>query len=442
MRAPGKYLLASVAAVAFSAASAFAADVPVKAPMLKTGAVYDWTGWYSGYNVGVGVSQVEVTSGSLSGSDDLGGVGLAGGVQAGQNWQLNRNWVVGIEGDIGYLGINRSHQNWFSEFANGIKTGWYGTLRGRFGYAEGPSLFYVTGGAAFVNVTNNFDEVFQDRNLVSKSKIAAGATIGGGIETQLGSNWSAKAEYLFVDAGSQDIVNPDVLGGTTARVENRFHVFRYGLNYKFGGADVVGGAMPTNTWTGFYAGVNAATGVSEIHGNTTPIVGSIDRAGAGLTGGISAGYLWSVGPSWAAGIEGDIGYLGTGRSLVDLADSDFAFGVKTDGYGTVRGRLGYSSGPALLYLTTGAAFVSIRNNFDDVAEPVFASKREIAIGWTVGGGIEAMLDRNWTAKTEYLFIDAGNQNVRNPSFSPGGDTARFENQFHVFRFGLNYRFGS
>ena len=86
--------------------------------------------------------------------------------------------------------------------------------------------------------------------------------------------------------------------------------------------------------------------------------------------------------------------------------------------------------------------MSVRNNFDDVAEPVFVSKREIAIGWTVGGGIEAMLDRNWTAKTEYLFIDAGNQNVRNPSFSPGGDTARFENQFHVFRFGLNYRFGS
>ena len=86
--------------------------------------------------------------------------------------------------------------------------------------------------------------------------------------------------------------------------------------------------------------------------------------------------------------------------------------------------------------------MSIRNNFDDVAEPVFVSKREIAIGWTVGGGIEAVLDRNWTAKTEYLFIDAGNQDVRNPSFSPGGDTTRFENRFHVFRFGLNYRFGS
>ena len=441
MRALGKFL-ASVAAVALSAASALAADAPVKAPVIKAAApVYDWTGWYGGYNVGVGVSQVEVTSGSLSGSDDLGSVGLTVGVQAGRNWQLNRNWVVGIEGDIGYLGINRSHQNWFSELANGIKTGWYGTLRGRFGYAEGPSLFYVTGGAAFVNVTNNFDEVFQDRNLVSKSKIATGATIGGGIETQLGSNWSAKAEYLFVDAGSQDIVNPDVLGGTTARVENQFHVFRYGLNYKFGGTDVVGGVIPTNTWTGFYAGVNAATGVSEIHGNTPPTVGSIDRAGAGLTGGISAGYLWSVGPSWVAGIEGDIGYLGTGRSLVDLANSDFAFGVKTDGYGTIRGRLGYSSGTALLYLTTGAAFVSVRNNFDDVAEPVFASKREIAIGWTVGGGIEAVLDRNWTAKTEYLFIDADNQDVRNPSFSPGGDTTRFENRFHVFRFGLNRKFG-
>ena len=125
-----------------------------------------------------------------------------------------------------------------------------------------------------------------------------------------------------------------------------FDVFRYGLNYKFGGTDVVGGAIPTNTWTGFYAGVNAATGVSEIHGNrTTLIVGSIDRGGAGLSGGVSAGYLWSVGPSWVAGIEGDIGYLGTGRLACGSCHSDFAFGVKTDGYGTVRGRLGTAVDP-------------------------------------------------------------------------------------------------
>ena len=59
MRAPGKFILASVTAVAFSAASAFAAHVPAKAPMSgkprrpsTTGV--DGTG---GYNVGVAVAQ-------------------------------------------------------------------------------------------------------------------------------------------------------------------------------------------------------------------------------------------------------------------------------------------------------------------------------------------------------------------------------------------------
>jgi outer membrane immunogenic protein len=446
MRAPKKRLsLAGVAALAFSGTSALAADVPVKAPAIKaTGPVYDWTGWYGGYNVGVGVSQAKITSESLSGSDDLGSVGFVGGVQAGRNWQLGPNWVVGIEGDLGYLGINRSHQNWFSEFANGIKTGWYGTLRGRFGYANGPTQFYVTGGGAFVQVGNNFDDVFEDRTIVSRSKIAAGGTIGGGIETQLGGNWSAKAEYLHIDAGRQEIFNPQVLpllGGRTTRFENRFHVFRYGLNHKFDGSGMAAGAMPSEDWTGFYAGVNAGAGVSETHGDTRPIIGSIDRVGAGFTGGVQAGYFWRVNPNWVAGIEGDIGYLGIERSLRDLSDSDFVFGVKTDWYGTVRGRLGYTTGPALLYLTAGAAFVNVRNNFDDLLS-VLAAKREIATGWTVGGGIEAVLDKNWTAKTEYLFINAGRQGVLNSSFSPGGDVTRFENRFHVFRFGLNYRFGS
>jgi outer membrane immunogenic protein len=71
----------------------------------------------------------------------------------------------------------------------------------------------------------------------------------------------------------------------------------------------------------------------------------------------------------------------------------------------------------------------------------FFSSRSIATGWTVGAGIEAALAKNWSAKSEYLFVNAGSQNPFNPNFVDGGATGHFDNRFHIFRFGLNRKFG-
>jgi hypothetical protein len=53
----------------------------------------------------LGVLQTDINSDR---SFDRGDVGFAGGVQGGFNWQLAPSWVIGLEGDIGYLGIDRS----------------------------------------------------------------------------------------------------------------------------------------------------------------------------------------------------------------------------------------------------------------------------------------------------------------------------------------------
>ncbi len=425
-------------ALATAAQPAAATDAPTprqvhKAPVLAP--IFDWTGWYGGVNAGVGVAQTRGVTPEDFGSIDRGGAGFAGGVQGGYNWQFTPQWVAGIEGDIGYLGINRSFSNWDNDTAFGVKTDWYGTIRGRLGYSTGPALLYVTGGAAFVNVKNNFDDRGGTPTSASRSEIAAGWTVGGGIETMLGGNWSAKAEYLYIDAGSQDVFNPEVFGtARTAQYENRFHVFRYGLNHRFGGPVT---RLPAYNWTGFYVGVHAGGGLSQVHAYPNPAEG-LDIAGAGFTGGVQGGYNWQFHPHWVAGIEGDIGYLAIDRSFLNW-DQSAVLGVKTDWYSTIRGRLGYSAGPALLYVTGGAAWVKVENGvtFGGVA----ASESETAAGWTVGGGVEAALGRNWTAKTEYLYIDAGHQDVFNSALA-GGTTMRFDNRFHVFRFGLNYQFAT
>ncbi len=467
-----KIFVAAAAAAALGGASAFAAEMPVKALYSKAPLpLYNWTGFYLGANAGVGVSQTSAsTPGGAPGSLDRSGAGFAGGAQAGYNWQFAPNWVAGIEGDVGFLTTSRSFLDWSEIDGFGVKANWYSTLRGRFGYTNGPSLFYATGGAAFVHVTNNFDAfeipIFASApTFASKAETATGWTAGGGIETSLGGNWSAKAEYLYVDAGSQDIFNSGSNifllnggstlvseGGFTAHFDNRFHVYRYGLNYKFGGPRNAVSARPAHNWAGFYAGVNAGAGLSQgtVSAPTnvpTQFPGTdIDLAAVGFTGGAQAGYNWQFSPTWVAGIEGDISYSGIKRGFFNWDDvfpgiEQARFGLKTDWYATLRGRLGYSTGPALAYVTGGAAFVSVENSIDDIASGSFASQSETAIGWTVGGGIEAALAQNWTAKTEYLYIDAGSQDVFNPSVDGMAKTAHFDNRFHIFRFGLNYAFG-
>ena len=290
-----------------------------------------------------------------------------------------------------------------------------------------------------MNVKNNADDATGAP--ASKSGTASGWTVGGGIETMLGGNWSAKAEYLYIDAGSQDVFNPDFFGGAmTTHFVNRFHVFRSGLNYRFGGPGMAVTVMPSYNWTGFYAGVNSGAGLSQDHADTTGFPGSLDIAGSGFTGGVQAGYNFQLNPNWVAGIEADIGYLGIDRSFLNWSEA-IAFGVKTDWYGTIRGRLGYSTGPALLYVTGGVAFVNVKNNFDNVGGIRCV---EVGDGDRLGCGRRHRSGtcHNWTAKTEYLYVDAGHQDVFNPNIYAVATTAHFDNRFHVFRFGLNYRFAT
>ena len=150
---------------------------------------------------------------------------------------------------------------------------------------------------------------------------------------------------------------------------------------------------------------------------------------------MQGGYNWQFGPHLVAGIEGDIGYLGINRSVLDFNDIA-AFGVKTDAYGTVRGRLGYSTGPSLFYLSGGIAVVRLKNTFQSFVGFNYPLGRSPV---SFGAGLETMLGGNWSARVEYLNIDAGNVSV--DSTQVGQDTALFDDRFHIFRFGANYRFG-
>jgi outer membrane immunogenic protein len=101
------------------------------------------------------------------------------------------------------LGVNRTEADWDDTILVGNNSDWYGTVRARLGYVTGPSVLYVTGGAAFVHMKETFGG--NSAGILAPATefttTRTGWTAGGGIETKISNRWSAKTEYLYIDAG-------------------------------------------------------------------------------------------------------------------------------------------------------------------------------------------------------------------------------------------------
>jgi outer membrane immunogenic protein len=202
-------LVAAASMAAVWTSSVAAADLPygsgapytVNQPLN----MYSWAGPYLGGNIGWNWGSVDNNPTKPS--------GFAGGVQAGYNWQ-NGPWVFGVEGDIQASGAEQTFAPW--KFSNP----WFGTVRGRAGYAVNNILFYGTAGLAFGELSG---QTFG----LTESHTNVGWTVGLGAEFGLARNWSAKVEYLFVDLDDSNFVI------TGAQNGYRFGLVRAGVNYHF-----------------------------------------------------------------------------------------------------------------------------------------------------------------------------------------------------------------
>jgi len=211
-----------------------------------------WSGWYIGGNIG-GSFGIASDSATLAGVPVGGGSprldGVVGGGQIGYNWQANA-WVFGLEADIQGTSEDGSNSAGATVIIPGApaatgtlnygeKLPWFGTVRGRLGFLPAPNwLIYGTGGLAYgevdtnttltsgaLGVSNNFDTT------------RVGWTAGGGVETFLSRNWSAKVEYLYVDLGSFSNTFTGLGTFTPATLSTHVtdNIVRAGLNYHFGG---------------------------------------------------------------------------------------------------------------------------------------------------------------------------------------------------------------
>ena len=273
-----KKLLLASAATALLTGAASAADLPRRAappPVFTPVPVFTWTGAYFGINAGYAFDASSRTNntfavpfpyaapGTVASFRNRSQDGFSGGGQIGYNWQITpgSGVVIGVEADAQYLDFGRNRNNAF--ISGAVAPGYYltdprglssldyfGTVRGRLGYAFDRTLVYGTGGFAYGS--GSADRSFG--GFAGNDSFRTGYAVGGGIEYALptdsflnffrSSAVTLKVEGLYVnlDRSTRNqgafVINaannfPVVYSGVGRR-SDEFAVVRAGLNYKFG----------------------------------------------------------------------------------------------------------------------------------------------------------------------------------------------------------------
>ena len=197
---------------------------------------------------------------------------------------------------------------------------------------------------------------------------------------------------------------------------------------------------------------------STVSGNVT-----VDVEGW-LAGG-QIGHNWRS-QRWIYGLEADFQWTGQDGDISGCGGLRCAtLSYDLDWFGTVRGRLGYLLEPrALVYVTGGLAYGHVSTDLSISASPVAGSfnitgpagsDSATKAGWVIGGGLEWALDRKWTLRAEYLYMDLGTiaraesstttsvASVQGPQCLTDVEvkhTAQTDFTDQIFRIGLSYRF--
>ncbi len=240
-----------------------------------------------------------------------------------------------------------------------------------------------------------------------------------------GYGWSENSSSLYAEAlsnlGWRDI--PDVATSPT-------------VNFNKEGGFVGGQAGYNLQWNQFVLGVET------------------DFQGAGIDGSASASA--SLAPALPPASFALPSHKG-GGPFETISSSAYRESF-LDYFGTVRGRLGYTFGPALFYATGGFAYggvsgaasatLGIDGRGTQTSYNYTANPSATRTGYVVGGGVEYALAPQWSLKGEYQYIDLGSSNgyIGYHLDNNQGvvvDRARgyytIEQNFNTVRVGLNYK---
>jgi outer membrane immunogenic protein len=223
--------------------AASAADLPrpvYKAPVVAQEPIY-WTGCYIGGNAGyawVNTRWSDPARGEFTSQSPDGAIG---GGQIGCDYQMNR-LVVGFQGMWDATGLKDSSRNALDRnLVDSSRTPWIASLTGRIGITGSPTLYFVKGGAAWVN--GKFEEccfvappppppIIIPDGFAKETRL--GWTLGGGIEHIFVKNWSVFVEYNYVRVNDGvQFTGINGFSNFTYNIDQNIHSVIAGINYRF-----------------------------------------------------------------------------------------------------------------------------------------------------------------------------------------------------------------
>ncbi len=187
---------------------------------------------------------------------------------------------------------------------------------------------------------------------------------------------------------------------------------------------------PVNTWSGPYAGVSLGYGFSgETRDRTTGITTDND----GWMGGAFGGFQQQNG-SFVYGAEVDVNYSGVDGTVADEFGNYATSRTTVDG--SLRGRAGVTvTEDILLYGTAGLAAERQRVSVGDSAGEI-ARDTNVALGYTVGAGVDARLTDQVFGRLEYRYTDYGSETFD----FPGVGSTEIDSNNHRVTVGLGVKF--
>jgi outer membrane immunogenic protein len=196
-------------------------------------------------------------------------------------------------------------------------------------------------------------------------------------------------------------------------------------------------APPVYNWSGFYVGGHLGGGFADSSWSD-PFTGATNTfSKSGFLGGgqvgVNAQFNWLV-----LGLEGDFSWTGLKGSGTDSGGDSIS--TNTEWTSTATGRIGAAFDRLLVY---GKGGLAIAHDVSSLTDPAANTSTDTLTrtGWTVGAGLEYALDKNWSARIEYDYLDFGSQPLNFTTPVIGSVTSNASTNVQEIKAGLNFRFG-
>jgi outer membrane immunogenic protein len=207
---------------------------------------------------------------------------------------------------------------------------------------------------------------------------------------------------------------------------------------------------PIYNWTGFYVGLYAGgmfQGGNLNLATTTGDDAAINPhlAGSSFIGGGLLGYNYQMGAT-VVGVEGDIGFNNAKSTVVSANPAYslsewYANNTLTEHItGHVRARLGWASGPMLIYSSAGVALSGVKVDVVGICGSppyYYGTGSHERVGMSLGAGAEYALTHTVILRGEYIYDNYGRQSV---DVGSGWQNRKINAQNQTMRTGISYKF--